>query len=90
MQPLWCGHAAVVGGIKIVTVGTTDRRGSTVIAWRIGTGRGSTDGSSTDGSGTDAYRHSRAYAAVNATSVDATPVDATAIGPTAIICRSVS
>ena len=82
LQPLWRGHAAVIGWVKIIAVGTTDRDRSAVIARIarrvISTGRGSTDGSSADRS-TDAYRHSRAYATVNATAVDAPTVDATAI-----------
>jgi hypothetical protein len=89
LQPLWRGYAAVVGGIIIVAVSASDRRGSAVIAWRvISTGRGSADGSSTDGSSPDAYRHSAAYgcATINAAVVNA---DATNSNASAI-CEGVS
>jgi hypothetical protein len=85
LQPLWRGYAAVVGGIKIIAVSASDRRGSTVIAWRvISTGRGSADGSSTNGSSPDAYRHSAAYGCttVDATAINTTVVNANATTPT--------
>jgi hypothetical protein len=89
LPPLWRGYAAVVGGIKIIAVSASDRRGSTVIAWRvISTGRGSADGSSPD-----AYRHSAAYGCttVDATAINTTVVNANATNANASsVCKGVS
>ena len=84
-QLLWRGYAAVVGGIIIVAVWTTDRRGSAVIAWPavISTCSSSTDGGSTNRSSTDAHRHARAYTTVIATTVSAATIDTTTIDATA-------
>ena len=94
LQPLWRGYTAVVGGIIIVAVSASDRRGSSVIAWRvISTGRSSTDGSSTDGSSPDAYRHSAAHGrtTVNTAAIDTTVVNADATNSNAsAICKGVS
>src|SRR6476661_3787463 len=79
-QLLWRGYAAVVGGIIIVAVWTTDRGRSAVIAGRVI----STRGGSTDCSSTDADRHSRAYTTVEATTVNATAIDTAAVDTTAI------
>jgi hypothetical protein len=94
LQSLWRGYAAVVGGIIIVTVSASDRRGSTVIAWRVI----STGGGSADGSGTEAYayayRHSTAYrcTTINATTInaDATNANATNANTSSKICGGVS
>ena len=84
LQPLWRRYAAAVGGIIIVAVSASHRRGSAVIAWRVvSTGRGSADGSSTNGSSPDAYRHSAAY---GRTTVDTTVVNANASS----VCEGVS
>jgi hypothetical protein len=90
LQALWRGYAAVVGGIIIVAISATDRRGSAVIAWRVistGCSR-SADGSSSDGSGSDAYRHSAAYgcATINAAMINAGATNANASS----ICEGVS
>src|SRR5438067_10720023 len=69
---LWRGYTAVVGGIIIVAVWTTDRGSSAVISTR----GGSSDRSSTYGGRTDAYRHSRAHTTVDATTVNAAAVNA--------------
>jgi hypothetical protein len=94
-QPLWRGYAAVVGGIIVVAVWTTDRGRSAVIAGGvISTRGGSTDRSSTDGGSTDADRHSRANTTVVATTVNSTAIDTAAVSATAIdtsaICGGVS
>lgn len=90
LRALWCGHATVVGRIKIVAIGASDGCGGPVIPWRVvSTGRGSANGGSTDGSSTDAYRHSRAHTAIDAAAVNAPTVHATSIGTSAIICRGI-
>jgi len=87
---LWRGYTAVVGGIIVVAVWTTDRGGSAVIAGSvISTPGGSTDRSSTNSGSTDADRHSRAYTTVEATTVNATAIDTAAVD-TAAICGGVS
>jgi hypothetical protein len=89
-QLLWRGYAAVVRGIIIVAVWTTDGGRSAVIAGGvISTRGGSTDRSSTDGGSTDADRHSRAYTTVVATTVSATAIDTAAVD-TSAICEGVS
>ena len=82
--PLWRGYTAIVGGIIIVAVRTTDRR-SAVIAWpAVISARGSrTDGGSTNRSSTNAHRHARAYTTVIATTVNAATIDTTTIDATA-------
>jgi hypothetical protein len=85
LQALWRGYAAAVGGIIIVGVSATDRRGSAVKAWRvISTGRSG----SADGSSSDAYRHSAAYgcATINAATINAGATNANASS----ICEGVS
>jgi hypothetical protein len=84
-QLLWRGYAAVVGGIIIVAVWTTDRGRSAVIS----TCGGSADRSSADSGSTDADRHSRAYTTVVATTVNTAAVDTAAID-TSAICGGVS
>jgi len=90
MALLWRGYAAVVWGIIIVAVWTTDRGGSAVIAGGVI----STRGGSTDSGSTDPDRHSRAYTTVEATTVNATAIDTAAVDATAIdataICGGVS
>jgi hypothetical protein len=84
LQPLWRRYAAAVGGIIIVAVSASHRRGSAVITWRVvSTGRDSADGSSPD-----AYRHSAAY---GCTTVDTTVVNANATNANASsVCEVVS
>jgi hypothetical protein len=87
------GYAASVGGIIVIPVRTTDRGGTTIIAWRvISTRGGGTDRSSTDGGSTDADRHSRANTTVVATTVNATAIDCAAAVDTnaRAICRRLS
>jgi hypothetical protein len=93
-QLSWRGYAAVVGGIIIVAVWTTDRGRSAVIAGSvISTCGGSADRSGTDSGSTDADCHARAYTTV-ATTVNATPIDTAAVGTTTIntsaICGGIS
>jgi hypothetical protein len=85
-QLLWRGYAAVVGGIIIVAVWTTDRGRSAVIAGGVSTCGGSADRRSTDSGSTDADRHARAYTTVNATPIDTAAVDTTA----SAICGGIS
>jgi hypothetical protein len=90
VHALGCGYAAVVGGIIIVAVRTSDRGGSAVITGRVITTCGSgTDRSGTDRSSANAYRHSRTYTTVNATAIDAATIDAAPIHASAI-CEGVS
>jgi hypothetical protein len=94
-QLLWRGYAAVVGGIIIVAVWTTDRGGSAVVTWPvISTRGGGTYRGSTDRSSTDAHCHSRSYTTVVATTVNSTAIDTAAVSATAIdtsaICGGVS
>jgi hypothetical protein len=81
------GYAAAIRSIIIVTVWTTGRSGSAVIAGSvtrrvIGTRGGGTDCGSTDGGSADAYRHARAYTTIKASAVNATTIDAAAVDTT--------
>ena len=81
---LWRGYAAVVGGVIVVAIWTTDWGGSTIIARSVVSARsGRADRSSTDRGSTDANRHTRSYATVIATTVNAATIDTTTIDATA-------
>jgi len=89
LQALGCRYAAVVRGIIIVAVWTSDRGRSAVIAGRVVTTCGSgTDRGSTDRSSANSHRHSRTYATVYATAIDTAAIDATPINASAI-CEGV-
>jgi hypothetical protein len=91
LQRLWRGYAAVVGGIIIVAVWTTDWGRSAVVAWSVISTRGSsTDRGGTDCRSTDAHSYSRAYTTVDATTIDAATINPAPIDATAIICGGVT
>ena len=89
-QALWCGYAAVVGGIVIVAVWTTYRGRSVIAGTVISTRGGSADHSGADSGSTD--RHSRAHTTIVATTVNATAIDCAAAVDTnaRAICRRLS
>ena len=86
LKPLRRRYAAVVGGVIIVAVWTTDRGGSAVVTWPVISTRG---GGTHRGSSTDAHCHSRSYTTVDATTVNAATVNPTS-SDTSAICGGVS